>query len=57
MKRKIQTLREKLNFLIDGKPVDTEETLKLSMELDKLILEYYYSQMADKVAACSFAEA
>jgi hypothetical protein len=57
MKRKIQTLREKLNFLIDGKPVDTEETLKLSMELDKLILKYYYSQMADKVAACSFAEA
>lgn len=41
MKDKINYLREKLNKLLETKLPNDEEVLKLSEELDLLLIEYY----------------
>lgn len=57
MKKKIQVVQEKLNHLVDKKSENDEEILRLSMELDKLILEYYYSQIHDKSNSYRYSKA
>jgi len=37
-------LKEKLDFLLNEKPLTSPEALELSREIDILILEYYKNQ-------------
>ena len=41
MKKDLQTLKEKLDFLLNEKSLTSPEALELSREIDVLILEYY----------------
>lgn len=40
----IQKMRDKLNIMLLEKPVNSNEVLKLSRELDVLILKFYTEQ-------------
>lgn len=44
MKKDLKTLKEKLDFLLNEKPLTSPEALELSREIDILILEYYKNQ-------------
>ncbi len=44
LKDRIEELREKLNIALETKSPDDEYVLKLSQELDKLIVEYCKQQ-------------
>ena len=41
MKDKINTLRNELNKLLESKSINDDHVIKISHELDLLILEYY----------------
>jgi len=41
----IINLKEKLNKMLETENTNAERVLELSQELDKLILEYYYSNI------------
>ncbi|MBC8587327.1 aspartyl-phosphate phosphatase Spo0E family protein [Paratissierella segnis] len=43
MKEKINTLKDKLNKELENKNLCDQEVIKISQELDQLILEYYYN--------------
>ncbi|WP_195839101.1 Spo0E family sporulation regulatory protein-aspartic acid phosphatase [Anaerosalibacter bizertensis] len=38
---KVEKIREKLNKQVNFKNINTKEVLKISKELDEVILEYY----------------
>lgn len=44
MVKDIQMMRDKLEYMLIEKPVNSQEVLKLSKELDVLILEFYKGQ-------------
>jgi len=44
---KIMKKREQLYKQLNSKPIDSEEILKTSQELDKLMLEYYKNKEID----------
>lgn len=43
IKEKINTLKDKLNKELENKNLCDQEVIKISQELDQLILEYYYN--------------
>lgn len=46
----INQLRERLEASLNAKEVDKSEVLKLSMELDKYIVEYMQTRVTDRRA-------
>lgn len=44
----INQLRERLEASLNAKEVDKSEVLKLSMELDKYIVEYMQTRVTDR---------
>lgn len=44
MCKKLEELRDKLNKMLDSDKYKSEEILKVSQKLDKLIINYYKSE-------------
>ena len=58
LKQKIEVLREKLNKELEAKGPDNEQVLKLSQELDELIVEYCLKEIEkNKTVLLVFNEA
>jgi hypothetical protein len=49
MSIELQTMREKLNNILNDESINSEIVLSLSQELDKAILEYYQKWITSKI--------